>query len=37
MHHPELTQDILAGNMIGGHMNIMPTIFELIAPKGFSY
>ena len=37
MHHPELTQDILAGNTIGGHMNIMPTIFELIAPKGFPY
>lgn len=37
MHHPELTQDILSGNTIGGHMNIMPTIFELIAPKGFSY
>ncbi|WP_295632421.1 LTA synthase family protein [uncultured Mitsuokella sp.] len=37
MHHPEITQDILAGNTIGGHMNIMPTIFELIAPKGFQY
>lgn len=37
MHHPEITQDILAGNIIGGHMNIMPTIFELIAPKGFQY
>ena len=37
MHHPQLTQEIFAGNMIGGHMNILPTIFELIAPKGFSY
>lgn len=37
MHHPQLTQEIFAGNTIGGHMNILPTIFELIAPKGFSY
>ena len=37
MHHPEITQDIFAGNTIGGHMNIMPTLFELIAPKGFQY
>ena len=28
---------ILAGNTIGGHMNIMPTILELIAPKDFTY
>lgn len=37
MHHPEIMQDIFAGNTIGGHMNIMPTLFELIAPKGFQY
>ena len=37
MHHPDITQDIFAGNTIGSHMNIMPTIFEMIAPKGFQY
>lgn len=37
MSHPELTQDMLAGNTIGSHMNILPTIFELIAPKGWTY
>lgn len=35
--HPELTADMLAENTIGGHMNIMPTLFELIAPAGFTY
>ena len=37
MYHRELDQRILAGNTIGGHMNILPTIFELIAPQGFAY
>lgn len=37
MHHPELTPEMLAGNTIGGHMNILPTLMELIAPKGFEY
>jgi hypothetical protein len=37
MYHREINQDILAGNTIGGHMHIMPTIIELIAPKGFTY
>jgi lipoteichoic acid synthase len=37
MNHPEIDQSIFAGNTIGGHMNIAPTIFELIAPKGFQY
>ncbi len=37
MLHPEIDQSILAGNTIGGHMNIAPTIFELIAPEGFVY
>ena len=37
MYHPELTPEMLANNKIGGHMNIMPTIFELIAPEGFEY
>ena len=37
MHHPQLTAEHLAHNEIGGHMNILPTLIELIAPKGFSY
>ena len=37
MYHRDIDQDILTGNTIGGHMNIMPTILELIAPKGFAY
>ena len=37
MYHRELDQSILAGNTIGGHMNILPTIFELVAPEGFEY
>ncbi|WP_427113417.1 LTA synthase family protein [Megasphaera sueciensis] len=37
MQHPDITQDVLAGNRIGGHMNIMPTIMELIGPAGFEY
>lgn len=37
MHHPQLTKADFAGNMIGGHMNILPTLIELIAPQGFSY
>lgn len=37
LNHRDLNQSIFAGNTIGSHMNIMPTIFELIAPKGFTY
>ena len=37
MLHPEIDQSILAGNTIGSHMNIAPTIYELIAPAGFEY
>ena len=37
MHHPALTAEHLAHNEIGGHMNILPTLIELIAPKGFPY
>lgn len=37
INHRDLDQSVLAGNTIGSHMNIMPTIFELIAPKGFTY
>ena len=37
MYHRDIDQSLLAGNTIGGHMNILPTIFELIAPQGFRY
>ncbi len=36
MYHRELTPDMLPSR-IGGHMNILPTLLELIAPQGFSY
>jgi hypothetical protein len=36
-NHREITKDSLANNVIGGHMNILPTLFELIAPAGFTY
>lgn len=36
-HHKNLTKDSLADNHIGGHMNILPTVMELIAPAGFTY
>lgn len=36
-NHREMNRDFFAGNTIGGHMNSLPTIFELIAPAGFSY
>lgn len=35
--HPMLNADVWAENVIGGHMNILPTIIELIAPKGHPY
>ncbi|WP_207761634.1 LTA synthase family protein [Caviibacterium pharyngocola] len=37
MYHPQFTQAMFAGNTIGGHMNILPTIIESIAPAGFEY
>ena len=37
LYHPELTPEHLEYNTIGGHMNILPTLIELIAPKGTSY
>ena len=37
MYHRELTPEMLAGNTIGGHLNILPTIIELIAPQGHEY
>lgn len=36
-NHPDLNKHSLVDNAIGGHMNILPTLFELIAPKGFTY
>lgn len=37
MYHPDLQQSMFYQTKIGGHMNIMPTVLELIAPKGFEY
>jgi len=37
IHHPDLTQDMLANNVLGEHQNILPTIMELIAHAGFEY
>jgi hypothetical protein len=37
MNHQDIDQTILAGNTMGSHMHIMPTVLELIAPKGFEY
>lgn len=32
-----ITKDILPQNIAGGHVNILPTLIELIAPTGFTY
>lgn len=37
MSHPDLTQDMFKNAAIGSHMNILPTLLELIAPKDFCY
>ena len=37
MHHRDFELKSFAGNTIGSHMNIMPTIIELIAPRGYEY
>lgn len=37
LRHPDLKPSMFAGNAIGGHMNIFPTLMELIAPKGHEY
>lgn len=37
MHHREITQGLFGGTTIGTHLNIMPTVLEMIAPKGFEY
>lgn len=37
MYHPGLKRDMFSQNTIGCHMNILPTMLELIAPKDFCY
>lgn len=37
LHHPELKPEFFAGNALGEHQNILPTLMELIAPAGFEY
>lgn len=37
INHKDLDQNILGNNTIGSHMHILPTLMELIAPKGFTY
>lgn len=37
MYHPDFTADMFPNLKIGSHMNIMPTVIEAIAPKGFPY
>lgn len=37
LHHPQLKQEFFAGNILGEHQNILPTLMELIAPAGFEY
>ena len=37
MHHPDLKPEFFAGNTMGEHQNILPTLMELIAPEGFEY
>lgn len=37
INHPELSKNMVGHDIIGTHLSIMPTIIELIAPKGFTY
>lgn len=37
MYHPDFEKNMFPQLNIAGHMNIMPTIIEAIAPKGFEY
>jgi len=37
MYHKDIDANWINKNSIGDHMQIMPTIFELIAPKDFEY
>lgn len=37
MYHRDIDSSWVNANSIGNHMQIMPTIFELIAPHGYEY
>lgn len=37
INHPDLKKEMFVGNRVGCHMNILPTIIELIADKGYEY
>lgn len=37
MYHPELDDKWFVGNSIGCHLNVLPTLIELIAPQGHPY
>ena len=37
MYGNGITQNILPVDVVGGHTSIVPTLIELIAPKGFKY
>lgn len=37
MNHPQISQSLFNHTTIGTHLNIIPTIIELVAPKGFTY
>ena len=37
MYHQDFPQELLADTGVAGHMNIAPTIIELVAPQGHKY
>lgn len=37
LHGQGVTRDILPENAVGGHIGIVPTLLNLIAPQGFTY
>lgn len=37
INHPQLSKNLFGNNTIGTHLSIIPTVIELIAPKGFTY
>ena len=37
LYHREFTKELFRTARIGGHMNILPTLIEAIAPQGFEY
>lgn len=37
MYHRDLSPDLFPQLRIGSHMNLLPTLIETIAPKGFPY